>query len=123
MSTEEQSLTCCLRSRDAGEMILQQFCNFGAALPYMRDPSKKNSNSLPIWFNSCPVYTGLHSRGTGRSGLNLLLQIMCSASVEVWHRFLEIGSSPCSYRTRPVGTLKAEVVSRRFWIYSCQPLP
>lgn len=123
MSTEEQSLTCCLRSRDAGEVIFQQFCNFGAVLPHIRDPSTKNSNSLPVWFNSCPVYTGLDSGETSSSALNLLLQMMFSASEEAWHRFLEVGSSHFSYRTCPLGTLKPGVVSRHFWIYSCQPLP
>lgn len=123
MSTEEQSLSCCHRSRDAGEMIFQQFGNFGAVQPYIRVPSKRNSNSLPVWFSSCPVYTGLDSRGTCSSGLNLLLQKMFSASEEVWHRFLEVGSSHFRYRTCPLDTLKPEVVSRHFWIYSCQPLP
>lgn len=89
--------------------IFQQFCNFGAVLPYTSDPSKKSSNSLPASFNSCPVYTGLDSRGTGSFGLNLSLQIIFSASEEVWHRFLEVGISHLSHRTFPLGTLKPDI--------------
>lgn len=104
-------------------MIFQQFCNFGVVLLYVGGQSKKNSNSLPVYFNNYPVYTGFDSRGTGSSGLNLLLQIMFSASEEVWQRFLEVGLSHLTYRPCPLGTLKPKVVSRHFWMYSCQPLP